>query len=127
MQERLLLLRDKKEQHSRQIQALLDEIYYCCDWGYGAGFRTFVLQGGEDSFSETTFLWDNKQDQGKIQRLRDHPLLGERGASYQRLFDAGADRYLLRHETANETHYCKLHPSFLTLANRKSASMTSKR
>ncbi|HPX03140.1 MAG TPA: [FeFe] hydrogenase H-cluster radical SAM maturase HydE [Synergistaceae bacterium] len=99
----------------------LDEIYYCCDWGYGAGFRTFVLQGGEDSFFTDDLLVEI------ISRIKEKYSdcaitlsLGEKErASYQRLFDAGADRYLLRHETANETHYCKLHPSFLTLANRK--------
>jgi biotin synthase len=45
--------------------------------------------------------------------------LGERGRdSYQALFDAGAERYLLRHETANEAHYQSLHPSSMSLRHR---------
>ena len=99
----------------------LNEIYYCCDWGYEAGFRTFVLQGGEDSFFTDDLL---VRIIGRIkEKYSDCAItisLGEKEkASYQRLFDAGADRYLLRHETACEAHYSKLHPSSLTLTNRK--------
>lgn len=96
------------------------EILACCEEGYALGFRTFVLQGGEDlSFCDN--------DMTKIvATIRQHYpdcaitlSLGERSQeSYQRLFDAGANRYLLRHETANATHYRQLHPSNMSYNHR---------
>lgn len=98
-----------------------EEILECCREGYELGFRTFVLQGGEDGF-----FTDDKMCRivGRIrEEFPDCAItlsLGERSyESYQRLFDAGANRYLLRHETANEEHYSKLHPKELCLENRK--------
>ena len=98
-----------------------DEILYCCRQGYGLGFRTFVLQGGEDAFYSDSLLCDIVAD---IKRA--YPdcavtlSLGEKSYdSYKALFDAGADRYLLRHETANEQHYRLLHPDSMSLENRK--------
>lgn len=98
------------------------EILECCDYGYSLGFRTFVLQGGEDGFFTDEYLCSLI---GKIKE--NHPdcavtlSLGERSKeSYQRLFNAGADRYLLRHETADSEHYERLHPKNLTLENRLS-------
>ncbi len=97
-----------------------EEILACCDYGYTLGFRTFVLQGGEDGFYTDEYLCSLV---GRIKK--NHPdcavtlSLGERSdESYKRLFSAGADRYLLRHETADSEHYSKLHPENLTLANR---------
>lgn len=97
-----------------------DEIVECCDYGYDLGFRTFVLQGGEDGYFTDERLCPLIEE---IKRR--HPdcavtlSLGERSrASYERLFNAGADRYLLRHETADSEHYLKLHPENLTLENR---------
>ncbi len=90
----------------------VDDIYACCKIGYELGFRTFVLQGGEDG-------WFNDERLCTIvsnirQQYPDCAItlsLGERSRdSYQRLYDAGANRYLLRHETANKTHYETLHP-----------------
>jgi len=97
-----------------------DEILYCCEWAYGAGFRTFVLQGGEDEYFTderlTAIIRDIKD------RYPDCALtlsLGERSRrSYELLFQAGADRYLLRHETADRAHYAMLHPSELSLDTR---------
>ncbi len=97
-----------------------NEILECCKEGYNLGFRTFVLQGGEDGAFTDDFLCD------LIESIKhNHPdcavtlSLGERSReSYQRLYDSGADRYLLRHETADGSHYSKLHPSELTLENR---------
>lgn len=97
-----------------------DEILSCCDYGYTLGFRTFVLQGGEDGFYTDEYLCSLV---GKIKK--NHPdcavtlSLGERSEeSYQKLFSAGADRYLLRHETADSEHYSRLHPESLTLEKR---------
>ena len=97
-----------------------EDILSCCDYGYALGFRTFVLQGGEDGFYTDEVLC------GIIEKIKkNHPdcavtlSLGERSEeSYKKLFDAGADRYLLRHETADAEHYSKLHPENLTLENR---------
>ena len=97
-----------------------EDMLDCCREGYEAGFRTFVLQGGEDG-------WFNDARMCQIIRniKKEYPdcavtlSLGERSKeSYQNMFDAGADRYLLRHETADPVHYAKLHPPFQTLENR---------
>lgn len=97
-----------------------DEIYDCCEQGHKLGFRTFVLQGGED-------MWFNDDRMCDIVSTIRHRFpdcaitlsLGERSRdSYQRLFDAGADRYLLRHETATPEHYAFLHPDDMSFENR---------
>ena len=97
-----------------------EEIFECCASGYELGFRTFVMQGGEDGFYTDEILCELI---GKIKkRFPDCAVtlsLGERSKeSYQRLFDAGADRYLLRHEAADEELYSKLHPENMSLENR---------
>ena len=97
-----------------------EEILSCADEGYDLGFRTFVMQGGEDGTFTDEWLCD------VITTLKhNHPdcavtlSLGERTYdSYKKLYDSGADRYLLRHETADSNHYSKLHPSDLSLSNR---------
>ena len=97
-----------------------DEILACADEGHRLGFRTVVLQGGEDAFFTDDVLC------GIIRSIkRAHPdtavtlSLGERGReSFARLREAGADRYLLRHETADEAHYAALHPQSMSFANR---------
>lgn len=97
-----------------------EQILECCETGYELGFRTFVLQGGEDPYFKDDILWD------MIRSIKmAYPdcavtlSLGERSReSYQKLFDAGADRYLLRHETADKMHYDKLHPSRMSFDNR---------
>lgn len=97
-----------------------EEILACCEEGYGLGFRTFVLQGGEDGWFTDERLC---QLIGAIKsRFSDCAVtlsLGERSReSYQRLYDAGADRYLLRHETADKAHYEYLHPEEMSFDNR---------
>ncbi len=98
-----------------------EEILSCCQNGYELGFRTFVLQGGED-------LWFTQERMTELIRSirREFPdcaitlSVGEREKDeYQAYFDAGADRFLLRHETANEEHYRYLHPEELSLSHRK--------
>jgi len=98
-----------------------EEILDCCREGYALGFRTFVLQGGEDGYYSDSVLCPLIAEIKK-----EHPdcavtlSLGERSyESYKRLYDAGADRYLLRHESADDAHYASLHPEGLTLENRK--------
>ena len=96
------------------------EILECCRDGYALGFRTFVLQGGEDGTFTDEWLCDLLEAIKKSYPDCAITLsLGERSKeSYQKLFDSGADRYLLRHETADTYHYSKLHPENLTLENR---------
>ena len=97
-----------------------EQILQCTDEGYRLGFRTFVLQGGED-----TFFTDEKLC-SIVKGIKDrHPdcaitlSVGERSfESYKMLRQAGADRYLLRHETASEDHYRKLHPENQSFQNR---------
>ena len=98
-----------------------DEIYACADEGYQLGFRTFVLQGGEDPWFTDERICEIVQTLSTS-----HPdcavtlSIGERPkASYQSFYDAGARRFLLRHETATEAHYRQLHPDSMSLANRK--------
>ena len=97
-----------------------EDIFECCAEGYGAGFRTFVLQGGEDGwFTDERMCAIIRQIKEKWPDCAVTLSLGERSReSYQAMFDAGADRYLLRHETADENHYALLHPAKQTLANR---------
>lgn len=98
-----------------------DEILQCGDEGYALGFRTFVLQGGEDAYFTDDVLVPLVAE--LHQRHPDAAItlsVGERSReSYARLRQAGAERYLLRHETANSLHYAKLHPAVQSLANRK--------
>lgn len=96
------------------------QILACCDEGYALGFRTFVLQGGEDAFFTDDVLGELLH--AVKSRYPDCAVtlsLGERGKeSFRRLYEAGADRYLLRHETADEAHYGKLHPKEMSFRNR---------
>ncbi len=97
-----------------------EQIIDCADQGYELGFRTFVLQGGEDLFFTDEIL----EEILKEIKFR-HPdcaitlSIGERSfESYKKLKQAGADRYLLRHETATKSHYEKLHPKEMSFDNR---------
>ncbi|MGN0542071.1 MAG: [FeFe] hydrogenase H-cluster radical SAM maturase HydE [Acutalibacteraceae bacterium] len=98
-----------------------EDILACCDEGYRLGFRTFVLQGGEDSFFTDDKICDIVY--AIRSRFPDCAItlsVGEKPKeSYKSFFDAGANRYLLRHETASEEHYRRLHPENMSLANRK--------
>ena len=96
------------------------QILECCEEGYKLGFRTFVLQGGEDGYYTDDILCGIVSDIKKSYPECAVTLsLGERTyESYLALFNAGADRYLLRHETADTEHYSRLHPKELTLENR---------
>ena len=97
-----------------------EQIIACADLGYDLGFRTFVMQGGEDPhFSDDVMC-------AIVSAVKEcHPdcaitlSLGERSReSYARLRDAGADRYLLRHETADPDHYASLHPVSMSWEKR---------
>ncbi len=110
----------RSNQSCQRYRLTAEEILGCCEEGYQLGFRTFVLQGGEDGAFSDAFLCE------LLKRIKEnHPdcaitlSLGERSyESYARLRDAGADRYLLRHETADEAHYQKLHPASMSFETR---------
>lgn len=98
-----------------------EQILDCCHAGYELGFRTFVLQGGEDGY-----FTDERMAEIISAIKKSFPdcaltlSIGEKSKeSYQKFFDAGADRYLLRHETANFEHYARLHPANLSAKNRQ--------
>ncbi len=97
-----------------------EDILACCKSGYALGIRTFVLQGGEDSFYTDDLLCDLISTVKALYPDCAITLsLGERGKiSFRKLFQAGADRYLLRHETADAVHYGKLHPVDCLFENR---------
>ena len=98
-----------------------EEILSCCREGYQLGFRTFVLQGGEDPY------YSDEKLCGIISEIREkYPdcaitlsVCEKSRESYQAFFDAGANRYLLREETANDIHYRRLHPDSMSAQNRR--------
>jgi len=98
-----------------------EDILACCENGYELGFRTFVMQGGEDMyFSDEVIVPLIAGIREKYPDCAITLSLGERSyESYKRMKEAGADRYLLRHEAASEELYKKLHPSEMSLRNRK--------
>ena len=111
----------RSNNHVERYRLSLEEILECCRKGNDLGFRTFVLQGGEDPW-----FTDDRLCEIVNTIHREFPLaaitlsLGERSRkSYEKLFSAGANRYLLRHESANDSHYAALHPSELLLSRRK--------
>ena len=98
-----------------------EEILDCCHEGYNLGFRTFVLQGGEDIFFTDEKICDIVYSiREKYPDCAITLSIGEKSKeSYKAYFSAGANRYLLRHETANSSHYSRLHPEIMSLDNRK--------
>ncbi len=111
----------KGNQHCERYRMTEEEILYCCDRGYEMNFRTFVLQGGEDPY------FTDERMCHLISAIKEaHPdcaltlSIGERSReSYQAMFDAGADRYLLRQETSDKDHYRYLHPDEMSWENRR--------
>lgn len=108
---------NKKADRYRLTEA---EILSCCAQGYELGFRTFVLQGGEDPYFTDDKICDLVQQiKSQYPDCAVTLSIGEKEKeSYQAFFDAGADRYLLRHETADEAHYKMLHPAEMSWQHR---------
>ncbi len=110
----------KSNREAERYRLDADQILACCAEGYALGYRTFVLQSGEDAWYTTDLVVD------VVSRIRTaYPdcaitlSIGERGRdAYQRFHDAGADRFLLRHETATSEHFAQLHPPSQVLATR---------
>lgn len=97
-----------------------EDILSCCREGYELGFRTFVLQGGEDpAFTDDVLCELVQSIKAEQPECAVTLSLGERSTkSYELLKHAGADRYLLRHETADAAHYARLHPASMSFDNR---------
>ena len=118
----------RSNQAAERYRLTPEEILGCCKEGYRLGFRTFVLQGGEDGYFTDERLC------AMVRAIKEQwpdcavtLSVGERSRdSYAALRAAGADRYLLRHETANEAHYQRLHPPELRLSHRKECLETLK-
>lgn len=98
-----------------------DNVLKCAEIGYKLGLRTFVIQGGEDAFFTDDYLCSIIYDmKSKYPECAVTLSLGERPyESYKRLKEAGADRYLLRHETADRELYYHLHPHGMSFENRR--------
>ena len=111
----------KSNGNAERYRLSKEEILSCCKTGYALGFRTFVLQGGEDGYFTDKRLCDIVSSiKGLYPDCALTLSVGEKSReSYQSLFDAGADRYLLRHETFDFTHYGKLHPASLSAKHRQ--------
>jgi len=111
----------RSNKNAARYRLTLEQVLDCCKAGYEPGFRTFVLQGGEDPYFTDERL--SEMISAIKSRYPDCALtlsMGEKSyASYLSYFNAGADRYLLRHETADATHYGKLHPDSMTLSTRR--------
>ena len=97
-----------------------EQIYDCCDIGYELGFRTFVLQSGEDLYFKDDLMVEIiSHIRNKFPDCAITISIGEKEKeTYQKYFDAGADRYLLRHETANKKLYETIHPKEMSYENR---------
>ena len=111
----------KSNKNCERYRLSKEDILSSVDEGYALGFKTFVMQGGEDGHFTDSVLMDLIGEiKAKYPDCAVTLSLGERSfESYKTLKASGADRYLLRHETADSKHYGKLHPKELTLKNRK--------
>lgn len=106
-----------------------EQIMECCKTGYELGFRTFVLQGGEDPyFTDEKICGIVRSIKKEFPDCAVTLSIGEKSEdSYRRYYEAGADRYLLRHETADYSHYSRLHPPQLSAENRQNCLYTLKK
>lgn len=111
----------RDNQKVKRYRLTEEEILNCCIEGYDLGYRTFVLQGGEDAyFTDQRICAIVSRIKSKFPDSAVTLSIGERSReSYELFLQAGADRYLLRHETANEMHYDQLHPAGQSLKRRK--------
>ncbi|MGL5122975.1 MAG: [FeFe] hydrogenase H-cluster radical SAM maturase HydE [Fusobacteriaceae bacterium] len=105
---------------SKRYRLSEEELINCCIKGYDLGYRTFVIQGGEDSyFTDEILCRVIKRIKNSYNDCAITLSLGERSKeSYKKLYEAGADRYLLRHETATKKIYESVHPN-MSFENRR--------
>ncbi len=119
----------RSNHRAERYRLTADEILDCCRQGVALGFGTFVLQGGEDPVQDDGWM------EGLVKSIRsEFPeqaitlSVGERSEeAYRRFREAGADRYLLRHETRNDAHYARLHPAEMSAGRRRDCLRALKR
>ena len=111
----------KSNENAHRYRLSEEDILNCCKEGYDLGFRTFVLQGGEDGYyTDERIIHLIRMIKEQYPDCAITLSIGEKSKeSCQAYFDAGADRYLLRHETYNHEHYRQLHPSNLSPGHRQ--------
>ena len=111
----------KGNRHAERYRLTEEEILASCQRGYELGFRTFVLQGGEDPwFTDERILGLIREIKSRYSDCALTLSIGEKEFnSYQNYFDAGADRFLLRHETIYPEHYKMLHPQSMSFEHRQ--------
>lgn len=116
----------RSNKNAERYRLSREQILECCEQGYELGFRTFVLQGGEDgAYSDDLLCEILIEIKSKFPDCAITLSIGERDENtYSRYADAGVDRFLLRHETADSEHYSKLHPENLKLESRKECLFT---
>lgn len=110
----------KSQRQAHRYRLTAEEILECCEQGYELGFRTFVLQGGEDPACTEQWIEELvRQIKGRFPDCAVTLSVGEHSReTYERWYQAGAERYLLRHETADAEHYAMLHPEEMSWAHR---------
>lgn len=115
--------------NAQRYRLAKEEILSCCKEADALGFNTFVLQGGEDSFQNDAWVVDVVRSIRAAYPDKAITLsVGERSAeAYAAFKEAGANRFLLRHETRNDEHYSQLHPSMMSSENRRECLFTLKR
>ena len=112
---------NNKSEGVERYRLTVEEIIKCCEIGHDLGYNTFVLQSGEDSYYTDKLIIEILGIiKAKFPGVRITLSFGERSKeSYKKIFDAGADRYLLRHETASRRLYEHVHPEFMSFDNRR--------
>ena len=111
----------RSNKNAQRYRLSKEQILDCCEHGYELGFRTFVLQGGEDGhYTDELVVEIVSEIKRKFPDCAITLSIGEKSfESYQKFYEAGAERYLLRHETYNCEHYAKLHPAELKAEERQ--------
>ena len=111
----------RSNKNAERYRLSKEQILECCEHGYELGFRTFVLQGGEDGyFTDERMVEIVSEIKTRFSDCAITLSLGEKSYdSYKKFYEAGAERYLLRHETYNCEHYAKLHPAELSAKARQ--------
>ena len=118
----------RSNRNAQRYRLTEEQILSCCEVGWELGFRTFVLQGGEDPwFTDEKICALVREIKRRYPECAVTLSIGEKEeSSYRAYREAGADRYLLRHETADDCHYRRLHPEELSLSHRLACLQTLK-
>lgn len=110
----------KSNKKAKRYRLSKEQILECCEEGYKLGYRTFVLQGGEDDwYTQEKLAEIIKEIKDRYEDVALTLSIGEKSyEEYEILHKCGADRFLLRHETATKELYEQLHPN-MSFENRR--------